>query len=327
MVGQRPLRHLLLGHSVEAVVLLALLHRTVFDGISKKPLSESPKFNAQFTQPQLTRSRRATSSCVPAFSACHLLASGSSRRDRPSASWDCRSYCERSCAELAFVVDDSSDSFDGACGGAVDDRWTASLTGFRRAAVVAAFGVAWGRMRPSSCPTSPPVTCAGDADGWGCACRCSGRRRRIDRDRCRRASWEAHSWLAGAAGSGRTCDGSWTSSDAASSGSFVDGFGDIVVVVAGIDSCYFRHFRFHPCTMATAAAGDSPDLSVSSWPSRWLTLTTKIARSRATMRAAEGTAACTCATINHRHLFRSRRRTDRGRLWDSGSCGEKRWVF
>jgi hypothetical protein len=47
----------------------------------------------------------------------------------------------------------------------------------------------------------------------------------------------------------------------------VGGFGDIAAavvavaaaVVAGIDSWYFRYFRFHPCTKEIAAVVDSPD--------------------------------------------------------------------
>lgn len=43
----------------------------------------------------------------------------------------------------------------------------------------------------------------------------------------------------------------------AASTDIADGFGcNAAAVVVDIDSCYFRYFRCHPCTMAIAVVGD-----------------------------------------------------------------------
>src|SRR5690349_13557603 len=85
----------------------------------------------------------------------------------------------------------------------------------------------------------------------------------------------------------------------------------VVAVVVGIDSYCFRHFRFHPCTMAIVVAADS---LASSLPLKWLTSTMTRARNRVTTREVVERAACIYGTINHLHLFRSRRRIDRDHL-------------
>lgn len=56
----------------------------------------------------------------------------------------------------------------------------------------------------------------------------------------------------------------------AASFDIVDDSDDIAaaVVVVGIDSCYFRHFRYHPYTMAIAVVVDFPGLLVSLWLSK-----------------------------------------------------------